>query len=90
MRTTQEYLSDRKMYQRQMSMIKKNLPKHWVKIIMDRRKKTKHHLYLKLYNDLVNIVNGRSYKAYLSRKELVKEVIELSNHNKQNNESETI
>lgn len=86
MKTTQSYLSKRKRYQRKMDNIKKTLPRNWVKQIMERRKRITLANYNKLYNDLVNIVNGRSYRTYLKRKDLVREIIELSNQNK-NNES---
>ena len=89
MKTTPEYLEGRKIYQREMSKIKKHLPKNWVKTITYKRKWMSRKAYDKLYNNLVNMVNGRSYKIYAKRKDLVKEITELANLNK-NHESKII
>jgi hypothetical protein len=85
MKTTQDYLEARKAYQREVNKVKKNLPSNWIQIIINRRKRIGKTKYVKLYNDMVNMINGRSYKLYLSKQDLFEEIVELANQYKNEN-----
>jgi hypothetical protein len=91
MKMTPEYAEGRKIYKRKMTKLKKKLPSNWVQIILSKKKRLSISKHLKMYNDLVNIVNGKSYRKFLNDKHLVNELYELSEtYNHHNNESKSI
>ena len=51
-------------------------------MILDKKPTITKKDYFRIYNNLINLVNGRSYKVYLNRKDLLNEVLELHNQYK--------
>lgn len=80
MRYSQEYVKDTDAYKKEVTAMKKDLPRNWVKIVTDKYADLSRKEYTKLYNDLVSIMNGRSYRLYLERQDLMSEVLKLLNN----------
>lgn len=79
MRYSQEYVKDADEYRKEVMAMKQDLPRNWVKLVTDKYTDLSRGEYTKLYNDLVSIMNGRSYRLYLERQDLIGEVIKLLN-----------
>lgn len=71
------YQTDHRIYQRKMKELKSKLPRNWVKKVIIKQGEMNISQYQKLYNDLVNLVNGRSYKMYVTSPDLVKDIESL-------------
>jgi hypothetical protein len=72
------FQKEHRVYQLKMAELRDKLPKNWIKQVLMSRDDLTVYMYQKYYNDLVNIVNGRSYKLYVQRQDLVKEVEQLT------------